>query len=104
MIGLREGVEAALIVGIIAAFLVKEGRSDALRQMWLGVAVAISLCIAAAVALRIVGEELPQREQEALETVIGVLAVGARHLHDRLDAPPRPQHPQPRWREARRRR
>ena len=37
VIALREGVEASLIVGIIAAFLVKEGRRDALRQMWLGV-------------------------------------------------------------------
>ena len=36
VITLREGVEAALIVGIIAAFLVKEGRRDALRQMWVG--------------------------------------------------------------------
>ncbi len=77
VIGLREGVEAALIVGIIAAFLVKEGRSDALRQMWFGVAVAIVLCVGAAIILRIVGQELPQREQEALETVIGVIAVGA---------------------------
>ena len=37
VITLREGVEASLIVGIIAAFLVKEGRQDALRQMWVGV-------------------------------------------------------------------
>ena len=37
VIALREGVEASLIVGIIAAFLVKEGRSDAIRQMWVGV-------------------------------------------------------------------
>ena len=77
VIGLREGVEAALIVGIIAAFLVKEGRGDALRQMWIGVAIAIGLCVAAAITLRVVGQELPQREQEGLETVIGVIAVGA---------------------------
>ena len=37
VITLREGVEASLIVGIIAAFLVKEGRRDAMRQMWIGV-------------------------------------------------------------------
>ncbi len=77
VIGLREGVEAALIIGIIAAFLVREGRRDALRQMWVGVAVAILLCFAAAITLRVVGQELPQREQEGLETVIGVIAVGA---------------------------
>jgi hypothetical protein len=39
VIGLREGLEAALIVGIIAAFLRKNGKS--LTAMWLGVALAI---------------------------------------------------------------
>ncbi len=77
VIALREGVEASLIVGIIAAFLVKEGRRDALRQMWIGVAIAVALCITIAVILRQVGEELPQREQEGLETVIGLIAVSA---------------------------
>jgi high-affinity iron transporter len=77
VISLREGVEAALIVGIIAAFLVKEGRSDAIKQMWGGVAIAIALCVTIAVVLRIVGEQLPQRQQEGLETVIGLVAVTA---------------------------
>jgi high-affinity iron transporter len=77
VIALREGVEASLIVGIIAAFLVKEGRSDALKQMWAGVAVAVGLCVGIAVLLRVVGQQLPQREQEGLETVIGLVAVGA---------------------------
>ncbi|MET0558886.1 MAG: iron uptake transporter permease EfeU [Solirubrobacterales bacterium] len=77
VITLREGVEAALIVGIIAAFLVKEGRRDALKQMWVGVGIAIALCAGVAVLLRVVGQELPQKEQEALETVIGLIAVSA---------------------------
>jgi high-affinity iron transporter len=75
VITLREGVEAALIVGIIAAFLVKEGRQDALRQMWFGVAVAIVLCTAVGVGLDVIGRQLPQQEQEAMESVIGVIAV-----------------------------
>jgi high-affinity iron transporter len=75
VITLREGVEASLIVGIIAAFLVKEGRRDALRQMWVGVGIAIVLCTAVGVGLNILGEELPQREQEGLETIVGVIAV-----------------------------
>jgi high-affinity iron transporter len=77
VIALREGVEASLIVGIIAAFLVKEGRRDATRQMWIGVAIAVALCVGIAVVLRLVGEQLPQREQEGLETVIGAIAVAA---------------------------
>jgi high-affinity iron transporter len=76
-ISLREGVEASLIVGIVAAFLVKEDRRDALGRMWIGVAAAIALCLGVAVALRLVGESLPQKEQEGLETVIGLFAVGA---------------------------
>ena len=75
VITLREGVEASLIVGIIAAFLVKEGRRDAMRQMWIGVAIAIALCVGVAVALRLVGEQLPQQQQEGLETVVGLVAV-----------------------------
>lgn len=77
VITLREGVEAALIIGIVAAFLVKEGRRDALRQMWLGIAIAVALCLGAAVALEVASQELPQKQQEELETVIGLIAVGA---------------------------
>ena len=77
VIALREGVEASLIVGIIAAFLVKEGGRDKIRQMWAGVAIAVALCVGVAVLLRVVGQQLPQREQEGLETVIGLIAVGA---------------------------
>ena len=76
VITLREGVEAALIVGIVAAFLAKQGHREALKPMWLGVGLAIGLCTAAAIGLRVAGEELPQREQEGLETVIGFIAVG----------------------------
>ena len=76
VIGLREGVEAALIVGIIAAFLRQEGRGDALRYVWAGVGVAIVLCAAVGVTLQIVNEDLPQRQQEGLETIVGLAAVG----------------------------
>ncbi len=77
VIALREGVEASLIIGIIAAFLVKEGRRDTLRQMWAGVAVAIALCVGVAVVLRVVGHDLPERGQASLETAIGLVAVAA---------------------------
>ena len=76
VIGLREGVEAALIVGIIAAFLRQEQRGDALRYVWAGVGIAIVLCAAVGVALQIVDQDLPQRQQEGLETIVGLAAVG----------------------------
>ncbi|MGC5248448.1 iron uptake transporter permease EfeU [Gordonia sp. DT219] len=75
IIGLREGLEAALIVGIIAAFLRRQQRADALRWMWAGVVVAVAICVAVAIGLEVLSRDLPQREQEALETVIGVIAV-----------------------------
>jgi len=75
VIGLREGLEASLIVGIIAAFLNQSGRRDALKQVWMGVSAAILLCLAVGTALFVVSRELPQRAQEGLETVVGVFAL-----------------------------
>src|ERR1700712_5254115 len=75
VIGLREGVEASLIVGIVAAFLRQSGATRELRWVWLGVAVAVLLCVGVAVALQIVDSNLPQKQQEGLETVIAFVAV-----------------------------
>ena len=47
--GLREGVEAALIIGIVAGYLVKIGRADRLASVWLGVSLAV--VVSAAVGL-----------------------------------------------------
>jgi high-affinity iron transporter len=76
VIGLREGLEAALIVGLIAAFLRRQGRTDLVRWVLAGVGLAVLLCVAAGLALEVYSRSLPQRQQEGLETVIGVLAVG----------------------------
>lgn len=75
IIGLREGVEASLIVGIVAAFLRQRGLSSYLRWVWLGVVIAVGICAAVAVVLEIVNENLPQKDQEGLETVIALVAV-----------------------------
>ena len=73
VIGLREGLEAALIVGIIAAFLRKNGKS--LIPMWVGVALAVTASIAIGVALKLIERDLPQAKQEGMEAIIGAVAV-----------------------------
>jgi high-affinity iron transporter len=75
VIGLREGVEAALIVGIIAAFLIQRGERKAIRSMWLGVAIAIALCLGVAIVLSIIGENLPFKQREIMEGVLALIAV-----------------------------
>ncbi|MCI0634351.1 MAG: FTR1 family protein [Actinobacteria bacterium] len=75
VIGLREGLEASLIVGIIAAFLIQRDERRALKPMWIGVAIAIGLCVAVAVLLRLIGESLPFRQREFMEGMLALLAV-----------------------------
>ena len=76
VIGLREGLEAALIVGIIAAFLKRTDRRDALRKVWIGVGVAIAAVPGRRVSLlQLVSASLPQRQQEMLECVVAAIAV-----------------------------
>ena len=52
LISLREGVEAALVVGIILVYLSRTGRSQLARFVWSGVAVAGALSLAVAIALK----------------------------------------------------
>jgi high-affinity iron transporter len=76
VIGLREGVEAALIVGIVAAFLKRTGKPSDMRWMWLGVVVAAGLCLGVGIVLHAFDHGLPQKQQEGFETVVGFVAVG----------------------------
>jgi hypothetical protein len=62
-------------VGIVAAFLRRQGRRDALTSMWAGVALAVVLCLAVGAVLTAVDRELPHRAQEGLETVVALVAV-----------------------------
>ena len=75
IIGLREGIEASLIIGIIAAFLIQRGDRKSLRPMWYGVALAVALCLAVAAILEAVDRALPHKQQEGLETVLALVAV-----------------------------
>jgi high-affinity iron transporter len=75
VIGLREGLEAALIVGIIAAFLGQSGRRDALPKVWIGVGLATLICVGFGIGLHVLSDSLDFTQQERLETVIGAFAV-----------------------------
>jgi high-affinity iron transporter len=75
VIGLREGLEGSLIVGIISAFLIQRGERRALRPMWIGVALAAAICIATAVGLNALGGSLPLRGREALAGSLALVAV-----------------------------
>ncbi len=72
---LREGLEAALIVGIVAAYLVKIQRRDALPAVFAGVAAAVGLSIVAGVAIVLTVGRLPLVVQETLEGAAGLIAV-----------------------------
>jgi len=76
LIMLREGIEAALIVGIIAGYLKKTGRQDALPAVWLGVGLALAICTALGIALEAAGTEFPQKMQEMFEGCVAVIATG----------------------------
>jgi high-affinity iron transporter len=75
IIGLREGLEAALIVGIIAAFLIQRDERRALAPMWAGVGLAIGLCLLFAFGVEAFGRNLSFRQREILEAALSILAV-----------------------------
>jgi high-affinity iron transporter len=76
LIGLREGLEGALVVSILTAFLVKSGRRELLGQVWLGVGAAVLLSVAFGFVLTYVAEDLLGHEQKELfEAVTSILAV-----------------------------
>jgi high-affinity iron transporter len=75
LIMLREGIEAALIVGIVASYLSQTGRSAWMPAVWGGVAAAAGLSLAVGVALYLASAEFPQRAQELFEAIVGLVAV-----------------------------
>ncbi|MDR3463510.1 MAG: FTR1 family protein [Beijerinckiaceae bacterium] len=102
LIMLREGIEASLIVGIIAGYLARTGRRRFLGAVWAGVLAAAVLCLALGIALEKASTEFPQRQQELFESIVAFIAVGVltsmvfwmksaarsikAQLHDQIDA------------------
>lgn len=75
LIMLREGIEAALIVGIVASYLQQTGRGRLMPAVWVGVLLAAALSLFAGAGLQLMAAEFPQKEQELFEGVVGLIAV-----------------------------
>jgi high-affinity iron transporter len=75
LIGLREGLEAAIVVTILVAFLVKSDRRDVLKWVWLGVALAIAMTVAVFVIIQFGENTISGLAAEAIAGVASVVAV-----------------------------
>ena len=75
LIMLREGIEAALIVGIMAGYTARRGNAKALPAIWAGVLVAVAASAIGAFVLNRTGQKLPERAQEIFEAGIALIAV-----------------------------
>lgn len=76
LIMLREGIEAALIVGIVAGYLRQSGRGGLMPAVWVGVFLGVALSLLVGAGLLLTAAEFPQKQQEFFEGIVGLLAVG----------------------------
>jgi len=75
LIGLREGIEAALIIGIVMGYLAKIGQHQQMRVAWAGAGAALLLSVLLAVGITEVGAELKSPAEQIFEGSTMVLAV-----------------------------
>ncbi len=76
LIMLREGLEAALITGIVATYLSQTGRSAWLPAVWVGVFLALALSLFVGAGLQLASASFPQKAQELFEAAVRAVAVG----------------------------
>ncbi|MFF4616471.1 iron uptake transporter permease EfeU [Nonomuraea jabiensis] len=75
LIGLREGLEAALVVSVLVAFLVKSDRKDKLPHVWTGVGAAVALSVGFGALLTFTAAHLGHTGQELFDAITSLLAV-----------------------------
>ncbi|MEU0567352.1 iron uptake transporter permease EfeU [Nonomuraea sp. NPDC005983] len=75
LIGLREGLEATLVVSVLVAFLVKSDRRDKLPQVWVGVTGAVALSVGFGALLTFTAANLGHTGQELFDAITSLLAV-----------------------------
>ena len=75
LIMLREGIEAALIVGIVAGFLKQSGYVHMMPKVWIGTVLAALMCLGLGLWIHNKTGEIPQKQQEFVVGALGLFAV-----------------------------